>query len=84
MSASRRSTSEGGTRGMTVSEASRKVVAGVAGMAHALRLDIVIEGVESADQAQLAGQLGIDYAQGYFFGRPEPLEDALARLASPT
>lgn len=71
------------TRGMTVSEASRKVVAGVAGMAHALGLDIVIEGVESADQAQLAGQLGIDYAQGYFFGRPAPLEEALARLAPP-
>lgn len=69
------------TRGMAVSEASRKVVAGVAGIAHALGLDIVIEGVETADQAEQAGQLGVDYAQGYFFGRPAPVEEALARLA---
>ena len=71
------------TRGMVVSEASRKVVSGVAGIAHALGLDIVVEGVESADQAEQASRLNIDFAQGYFFGRPAPIEDALARLAPP-
>lgn len=67
-------------RGMAVSEASRKIVQGVVGIAHALGLDVVVEGVETADQAEQARMLSIDYAQGYFFGRPVPLADALPLL----
>lgn len=68
-------------RGMAVSEASEKVVRGVVGIAHALELDVVVEGVETAEQAEQARALGIDYAQGFFFGRPGPLAEVLARLA---
>ena len=70
-------------RGMAVSDASEKVVKGVTGIAHSLGLDIVVEGVETADQAAQARGLGIDYAQGYYFGRPAPLADALAALQAP-
>ena len=69
-------------RGMAVSEASEKVVRGVVGIAHALELDVVVEGVETAEQAEQARALGIDYAQGFFFGRPVPLAEALALLTS--
>lgn len=67
-------------RGMAVSEASQKIVKGVVGIAHALGLDVVVEGVETADQAAQAQALSIDYAQGYFFGRPVALADALSLL----
>lgn len=33
---------------------------------------ILIEGVETRDQLQLAHRLGIDHVQGYFVGRPAP------------
>jgi len=70
-------------RGMAVSEASQKIVKGVVGIAHALGLDVVVEGVETADQAEQARALSIDYAQGYFFGRPVALAEALG-LLTPT
>jgi diguanylate cyclase (GGDEF)-like protein/PAS domain S-box-containing protein len=35
-------------------------------------LRLVTEGVETELQAQLLQELGVTFAQGYFFGRPEP------------
>lgn len=67
-------------RGMAVSQASEKVVRGVTRMAHDLGLDVVAEGIETSEQAEQSAALDIDYAQGYFFGRPAPLADALAKL----
>lgn len=69
------------TRGMSVSPASEKVVLGVTRMAHDLGLDVVVEGVETEDQARQAASLDIDFAQGYYFGRPAAIDKALAKLA---
>lgn len=67
-------------RGMAVSDASEKVVLGVTRMAHDLGLNVVVEGVERIEEADQAAALGIDYVQGYFYGRPAPLADALKKL----
>ena len=40
------------------------------GMAHALDLRVVAEGVETADQVVRLRTLGCDEAQGFFFARP--------------
>lgn len=69
-------------RGMAVSDASEKVVRGVTRMAHDLGLNVVVEGVERLEEADQAAALGIDYVQGYFYGRPAPLADALKKLAN--
>jgi EAL domain-containing protein (putative c-di-GMP-specific phosphodiesterase class I) len=66
-----------------VSQASEKVVKGVANMAHSLGLDVVVEGVETQDEADQSTALGIDYAQGYYFGRPAILDKAIERLSAP-
>ncbi|TAJ50754.1 MAG: EAL domain-containing protein [Nevskiaceae bacterium] len=68
-------------RGISVSQASEKVVRGIVGMAHELGLEVVVEGVETADQAQQASGLGIDFAQGYYFARPAPLDELLPAQA---
>jgi EAL domain-containing protein (putative c-di-GMP-specific phosphodiesterase class I) len=65
-------------RGMTVSLASEKVVRGVTRMAHDLGLVVVAEGIEREDEAAQASAIGINYAQGYLFGRPQPLTKILA------
>jgi diguanylate cyclase (GGDEF)-like protein/PAS domain S-box-containing protein len=39
-------------------------------MAHALGMQVVAEGVETATQRDLLAQMGCDFAQGYFFSRP--------------
>jgi diguanylate cyclase (GGDEF)-like protein len=38
----------------------------------------VAEGIETQEQARLVKELGCHYAQGYLFGRPAPLMQALA------
>ena len=39
-----------------------------------LGMEIVIEGVETAEQVDVLAELGCDIVQGFFFGRPEPEE----------
>jgi diguanylate cyclase (GGDEF)-like protein/PAS domain S-box-containing protein len=56
------------------------IVAAVMGMAHALDLRVVAEGVETSDQASRLRTLGCDEAQGFFFARPGTADDIDARL----
>jgi len=56
---------------------------GIIAMAHALRLAVVAEGVETSEQADLLRELGCDYAQGYYFGKPM-LPEALEALVRRT
>jgi diguanylate cyclase (GGDEF)-like protein/PAS domain S-box-containing protein len=58
------------------------IVAAVMGMAHALDLRVVAEGVETADQVARLRTLGCDEAQGFFYARPGSADDIDARLAS--
>jgi EAL domain-containing protein (putative c-di-GMP-specific phosphodiesterase class I) len=41
-------------------------------LAKALDLEVVAEGVETQFEHDLVLQLGCDYGQGYFYGKPEP------------
>ncbi|MFZ5537553.1 MAG: EAL domain-containing protein, partial [Pseudomonadota bacterium] len=53
-------------------------------MATHLKLDVVAEGVETEAQAAFLRERGQVIAQGFLYGRPEPAEDWLGRLASYT
>lgn len=48
----------------------RALVEAILGMARALGIVTIAEGVETARQAQLLGDLGCGDAQGHYFGRP--------------
>jgi diguanylate cyclase (GGDEF)-like protein len=43
-------------------------------LGHNLGMDIVAEGVETAEQLALLRSLGCEYGQGYFFSKPLPAE----------
>jgi diguanylate cyclase (GGDEF)-like protein len=43
-------------------------------IAEALSLDVIVEGIETAAQAELVVELGCLVAQGYYFGRPQSAE----------
>lgn len=60
-----------------VNEASWKIVRAVANLARDLGVETVAEGVESAQQAAVLGELGIDCAQGFHYARPAPLATVL-------
>jgi EAL domain-containing protein (putative c-di-GMP-specific phosphodiesterase class I) len=52
------------------------IVSGTIGLAHALGLKVVAEGVETADQLAKLKELGCDLAQGYYFTKPLASEAA--------
>jgi diguanylate cyclase (GGDEF)-like protein/PAS domain S-box-containing protein len=53
-----------------------RLVRSIIELAHDLGLEVVAEGVESAEEAERLRELGCDHAQGYFFSRPVPSEQA--------
>ena len=61
------------------------IVRAIAAMARALGLEVVAEGVETAEQAAEAHALGCGSAQGYYFARPAPptVIESLIRPAIP-
>lgn len=51
------------------------LVAAVVGLGHALGQDVVVEGVETAEQLAVLRRLGCDLGQGYHWARPMPLAE---------
>ncbi len=54
----------------------------VVDLAHTLGMEVIAEGVERAEQLAQLVEMGCDMAQGYFFARPLPPEEASLSLAS--
>jgi len=54
--------------------AADRLVAAIADLANAIDLTVVVEGIETDVAAARAAELGCDYAQGYFYARPAPIE----------
>ena len=50
-------------------------------MAHALQASVIVEGIETQEQADLARDLGAEQGQGYLFARPMPLPDLTTWMA---
>jgi diguanylate cyclase (GGDEF)-like protein len=57
------------------------IVEAVIGLAHALGLTAVAEGVETKEQLAHLNILGCDLYQGYYFSRPRPAEELASLLA---
>jgi predicted signal transduction protein with EAL and GGDEF domain len=64
--------------GMRNNTDDRIIVESTAQMAHALKLELVAEGVETEWDAQFLTAAGYDFAQGYGYCRPLPHEKCLA------
>ena len=46
-------------------------------MIHGMKLEIVSEGIETAEQYEIMENLGINYIQGYYFSKPLPQKEFL-------
>jgi EAL domain-containing protein (putative c-di-GMP-specific phosphodiesterase class I) len=54
---------------------SRAVIKGIVTLAHSFGQRTVAEGVEDRETLELLLELGVDYAQGFFIGRPSLVAD---------
>jgi diguanylate cyclase (GGDEF)-like protein len=61
--------------GIGINREDEAIVDMVLSLARALRLHVVAEGVETADQLAHVRRLGCAFVQGYHFGRPMPPEE---------
>jgi diguanylate cyclase (GGDEF)-like protein/PAS domain S-box-containing protein len=57
-----------------------EIVRTIVMLAHNLGMDVVAEGVETADQALQLRRLGCEYAQGFLYSRPVDAASAMALL----
>jgi EAL domain-containing protein (putative c-di-GMP-specific phosphodiesterase class I) len=65
--------------GLTGTSGNSVIIKAAIGLAHELKLDLVVEGVETADQLQLLRSWGCRKVQGYHYSRPLPARD-MSRL----
>lgn len=62
------------TKDILSEKTSRHIVESVVGLAGKLGIDTVAEGVETQAQVNCLCSLGVDYLQGFYFGRPEKVD----------
>ena len=68
-------------RGLGASPADTAIVTAVTEFAAQLHLEVVGEGVETADQMDQLRRLGVRWGQGYYFARPLPADEVAGLLA---
>ena len=61
-------------KNITTDELSLSVVKAMVTFAKEQNLQVIAEYVESEDVYHLLNSLGVEYSQGYYFGKPEPLK----------
>lgn len=61
-------------------ERSRTIVSAIVGMAKSFKINVVGEGVETQAQLDALLAMGCEEAQGYYLGRPMPINDLVKHL----
>ncbi len=56
------------------------IVRAIVSMVHGLGADVVVEGIEEQAELDVLAELNCRYAQGYFVGKPQTLDEILSRL----
>lgn len=70
------------TRTLAPGQRATNLVSHVVALAATARLDVVAEGVETAEQRRMLIETGVALGQGWLLGRPMPIQQFRAALAS--
>jgi EAL domain-containing protein (putative c-di-GMP-specific phosphodiesterase class I) len=72
-------------RDLTSDENDQVIIRTIINTAHSLNLKVIAEGVETEEQLKFLRNEGCNHYQGYFFGKPVPInefESALQQVNS--
>jgi diguanylate cyclase (GGDEF)-like protein len=69
-------------RDLTTSATDESIVRAIVALAHSVGLQVVAEGVETAEQLERIRALGCDQWQGYYCCPPQPAAELAARIAN--
>ena len=69
---------------MLESAQSHEIVRSSIDLAHSLGMNVVAEGVEAKDVGAKLLEMGCDFGQGWYYGRPAPLQDIALRFEKTT
>ena len=64
-------------RDLTTNRANQHLVKAIVGLAANFGCQTIAEGVEDAETLALLKEYGVDFAQGFYLGRPAPIETSL-------
>ncbi|MBV6656714.1 MAG: EAL domain-containing protein [Devosiaceae bacterium] len=59
----------------------RKMLRGIVSLGKGLDLKVVAEGVETSEELEVVRAMGCDFVQGWYYGKAEPSEKALAEAS---
>jgi len=68
------------TDGITHDPDDIAIVTAICGLAKGLGMELVAEGIETAEQLEKIIELGIDYGQGYLWGAPCAADDFITLI----
>ena len=68
-------------RDIAENKVSESMVAAITQVAKVMELETIAEYVETEEARELIAELGVDFAQGHFVGKPAPLEQLLEELS---
>jgi EAL domain-containing protein (putative c-di-GMP-specific phosphodiesterase class I) len=71
------------TSAMGSGQKEQTIISSIMPLAHNLGMDVVAEGVETHEQLVFLQQMACKYAQGFYFSRPVPADDAQKLLLNP-
>ena len=63
------------TQAVATSHEARSILRALVVMARSLKLPVVVEGVETREQAAILRKFRCEYGQGWLYGKPVPVED---------
>jgi EAL domain-containing protein (putative c-di-GMP-specific phosphodiesterase class I) len=61
-------------RDLVNSQANQHVVKAIVNLAQGFGCETIAEGVEDGETLELLKELGVDFGQGYYLGRPAPIQ----------
>ncbi len=68
------------TNGFFVNGKTKHVLTGMVDIMHKMNMSVVVEGIETADQAKVITDMGVEFIQGYYYSRPVPEDEFISFL----